>query len=440
MTFKAYSQTQSFLLPPSYGDFLGESHEAVILSEFLQEVDMTLLENSYHNATGGRAAYHPGMLVTLLIYAYMNGIFSSRKIAKLLRQDLAFMYLAGNLQPDFRTLARFRKEKGIFLEDILAHVVRQAKELGLVSFGTCSLDGTKVYADASKQKNIIQELIQKANETDESEDALYGDDEDDQNPELKTQAGRKKKKQALQRVNTTDPDSRFMQMKRKDYANAYNVQNITENGIVLSSSIFNTSADQGTLVSSVQKFIATYQTKPKVLLADKGYSSEKNYSFCEQNALDAYIPVYSDPVDLSQYTYDLKNDTYTDTRGRMYVFKQRSKRRDGKKLRGRGIQGEHSEYKSVIYKYQDSKTQEKKYLSISDEWQRHSSIQKEKFSTDEGKQVYKKRMHDVEGVFANIKRNLNFTRFNLRGFQGVTVEWTLISLAHNLKKMLQPAG
>jgi len=111
MTFKNYQQKQSFLLPPNFADFLGESHEAVILSEFLSELNTADLEQSYSNQNGGRAAYHPIMLLSILIYGYMNGIFSSRQLAKQLRQNLAFMYLAGNNTPDFRTLARFRKEK-----------------------------------------------------------------------------------------------------------------------------------------------------------------------------------------------------------------------------------------------------------------------------------------------------------------------------------------
>ena len=72
---------------------------------------------------GGRRAYHPVMLLSVLIYGYMNGVFSSRKIAKRLKQDLAFMYLAGNDTPNFRTLARFRKEKGSCLEDVFKQVV-----------------------------------------------------------------------------------------------------------------------------------------------------------------------------------------------------------------------------------------------------------------------------------------------------------------------------
>lgn len=75
MTFKAYQQKQSFLLPPNFADFLGESHEAVILSEFLNELDTVSLEQSYNNQRGGRAAYHPVMLLSVLVYGYMNGIF-----------------------------------------------------------------------------------------------------------------------------------------------------------------------------------------------------------------------------------------------------------------------------------------------------------------------------------------------------------------------------
>src|ERR1035437_6047429 len=146
MTFKKYNPNQNFLLPPSFSEFLGESHEAVILAEFLEDLDTRQLEQSYHNESGGSSAYHPVMLLGILVYAYLNSIFSSRQIANKLHQDLAFMYLSGRQAPDFRTIARFRKEKGMFLESIFVQVVSKAKSLGLVSFGTCCLDGTKIYA------------------------------------------------------------------------------------------------------------------------------------------------------------------------------------------------------------------------------------------------------------------------------------------------------
>lgn len=474
MTFKKYQQKQSFLLPPSFSDFLGESHEAVILSEFIHEMDLSSLEQSYNNENGGRSAYHPAMLLSVLVYAYSNGIFSSRKIAKRLSQDLAFMYLSGKSTPDFRTLSRFRKEKGAHFQSIFVDVVKRAKDLGLVSFGTCSLDGTKIYASASRGKNESQESIEKkireimeeVQSIDDMEDELYGDEEDANDPILKTKEGREKRRKELEKkkkkeegklkkindlnlpnketkVNMTDSDSKLMQMKRKDWANGYNVQSITENGIILSNSIFNIAGDQNTLIPSLQKLQEKHQS-PGIILADKGYSTEDNYSFCEQGNIDAYIPIYCQQVDISRYSYDEGKDTYTDQEGRVYCFKQHEERRDGTKKRGRprGIKKKedsrqfHDLYKTTTYRHIDEKTKKKKHLSISKIWQEHVRKQKEKLSTIKGKQLYKQRMHDVEGVFANIKKNLGFTSFNLRGFKGVGSEWTLISLAHNLKKII----
>lgn len=432
MNFKACNRGQGLLLPPSYETFLGESHEAVVLAEFIDGLNLASLEAGYGNAHGGSSAYHPIMLLTVLIYGYMNGTFSSRKIAKCLRQDLAYMYLAGNGTPDFRTLARFRKEKGACLTTAFKEVVTKARELGFVAFGTVSLDGTKIYASASKSKNKapdaleekIRGLMEEAERVDEAEDMLYGDKEDEEPAELKTKEGRAKKKQELEKkrtVNTTDPDARLMKMKRGDFANGYNVQIMTENSLVLASHVADSSADQGLLVPTVQAFGKMHGTLPKQLLADKGYSGEPNFRFCESEHIDAYIPIHKEPTDLANYLYDAVKDVYTDVAGRVFAFKQRIKRRGNK---------------SVVYQNIDQVTQKKKFLSIAHEWQRYAREQKEKLSSPQGKELYDQRMYDVEPAFANIKHNLRFTAFRLRGFQGVTNEWNLISLAHNLKKML----
>lgn len=468
MTFKENHQNQIQLLPPSIKDFLGESHEAVILNEFLQELDLSILEKCYKNEHGGRAAYHPNMILAVLIYSYMNGIFSSRQIAKRLHQDLAFMYLAGSLQPDFRTLARFRKEKGNVLESIMVLVVRKAQELGMVSFGTCSLDGTKIRANASKEKNYHQDglkrsiraIIAEVERIDREEDNLYGEDNvDAEDPELKTKAGRERRKKELEgkkraqeqkltrlgsrkEANLTDPDAKLMKLKQgAGCANAYNIQSITENGIILSNSIFDTSADQGTLIPAIKQCSDLHGQSPKRLLADKGYSSEDNYEFCQKNKINAYIPNYTEPIDLSRFKYDKKTDTYTDKQGRVYVFKQHMERRDGEKRRGRppkkeAAKKQHKFYKRTIYEYLNRKTGSKKYLSVSPRWQAHVLEQKRKLSTVYGKRIYRKRMTDVEGVFANIKKNLGFRTFGLRGIASIAAEWTLVSLAHNLKKLM----
>jgi transposase len=468
MTFKEYNQGQSSILPPSFADFLGESHEAVILNEFLNDLDASKLVNSYNNEFGGASAYHPIMLLKVLLYAYLMGVFSSRKIAANLKQDLGFMYLSGNSKPDFRTLARFRKEKGECFEDIFVNVVAKARKLGFVNFGTCSLDGTKLKADACKGNNYtpkelkekIQGYIKQAEEIDEMEDDLYGDNEDDIDPDLKTKEGRKKKKEEIEKkqkraefrlnkiklikqkkkdgkINTTDPDSKKMKMKQGNFANGYNVQAVTENGVILTSSIGNGSADQNTLIPTLSKLQKEQCKLPNKVLADKGYSTADNYSYCEKKGIDAYIPIHLNQVDLSDYSYNKKDNVYQDKQRRKYRFKQFMKKIDKKvKLnKEASFREKQKHYKTAIYEYINRKTKKKKYLSVSLCWQEHVKKQEEKLSTPEGKQIYRQRAYDVEGVFGNIKRNLRFRSFNLRGFKGVNAEWMLISLAHNFKKI-----
>lgn len=474
MTFKPYNQTQSSLLPPNFKMFLGESHRAIILNEFIDELDTTNLLESYNNQSGGSSAYHPVMLLKILIYSYSNATFSSRKISKKLKEDLAFMFLAGNNTPDFRTISRFRNEKGDFIESIFSKIVNKSKEMGFVSFGTCSLDGTKIYANASKSRNYnqaqledkIRSLIQQAEDIDALEDELYGEDnEDDIDPDLKTKEGREKRrrqlkqeenkiKEALNQIsktkksnpnpkrNTTEPDSRLMKMKKGDFANGYNVQNITENGIILTNYINNSSADQSTLVPTLKKLIDDYKYIPKRLLADKGYSTTNNYSFCEDNNINAYIPIYRESIDITKYSYDKKNNTYTDQNGHIFSFKQHMKIKSKFSKRGRPKKTSNSQihnlYKCTVYEYINDKTGKKKYISVDMDWIKHCQKQKKKLSTPHGKKLYKQRSHDVEGVFANIKQNFKFTHFNLRGFRGVKTEWNLISIAHNIQKLTKP--
>lgn len=451
MNFKAYQRSQSLLLPPSYETFLGESHEAVILAEFLDDLDLSPLEESYANDCGGRPAYHPAMLLSVLIYGYMNGVFSSREMAKYLTQDLAYMFLAAGETPDFRTLARFRKEKGVCLESVFTQVVEKARTLGFVSFGTVCLDGTKVRASASRDRNEalpeleqkITELIREAARVDRLEDEAYGDREDVQDPELKTKEGRSRRKRTLvakrrrvehrlQRcwslpgragtsVNTTDPDSRLMKMKNGEFANGYNVQIMTENGLVLASHVAGTSADQTLLTPTVRTFEKLHGARPERLLADKGYSGEGNYRFCEEYGIDAFIPPHREPRDLTKYAHDRVRNTYTDPEGRCYHFKQHAHQR---------------EWRYIMYEHVDQRTKKKKYLNISHEWQRYAREQKEKLSSAVGRVIYSRRRHDVESTFGDIKHNMRFTSFRLRGLTGVSNEWNLIALAHNLKKMI----
>lgn len=479
--FKSYIQDQDFLLPPSFSSFLWEGHEAIVLSEIIDGLDCSTLLSSYSNTFRWTSAYHPVMLVKILFYGYMNATFSSRRIASKLTSDLAYMFLSGNTQPDFRTINRFRKEKWEYLISLFVQIVTKAQELGLISFGRVSIDGTKIYADASKHKNMdietlekkMKKLMEEAEKIDDLEDDELGEDNDGTGipDELKTREWRDKKRQeieekkkeiesqkkfvsneveqhkkngiSMKRINTTDTDSRMMQMKRKDYSNGYNPQIATENQIILASTVPNSAGDVQELIPVLKKIQELYgkEKQPKQVLADKGYASETNYEYLEQNWIDGYIPHPKIQGKLSGnlegWKYDQNRDEYTDPEGKTYTFKQYSWSTT-KRRRGRPALIEptkESDFKSKVYqtKTSDGKNQ---FLKISRWWLDHCQKQDQKLVTSQWRALYQIRCHDVEPVFGNIKRNLKFERFSLRWFHWVKIEWNLVTIAHNLKKIM----
>jgi len=140
-----------------------------------------------------------------MIYAYMNQTFSSRKIASKLKTDLAFMYLAWNNQPKFKTINNFRKNKGEYFEDIFVQIVLKAKKLWMINFWTLSLDWTKIYANASKYKNTddekltkkIKKGVEEADKIDSIEDWTYWENNENIIPDnLKTAELREKRKKS----------------------------------------------------------------------------------------------------------------------------------------------------------------------------------------------------------------------------------------------------
>lgn len=208
--FKIYNQGQNFLLPPNFKEFIWESHESIILDELINELNLSELMWSYSNENVWASAYHPRMLLKVMIYWYMNKTFSSRKLAAKLKTDLAFMYLAWNNQPTFKTINNFRKDKWEYFEDIFIQIVLKAKKIWMISFWTLSLDWTKIYANASKNKNIddesltkkIKKLVEEANKIDCIEDWTYWENNESTIPEdLQTAELRATKKEELKKKN-----------------------------------------------------------------------------------------------------------------------------------------------------------------------------------------------------------------------------------------------
>jgi len=187
--FKAYVMYQPHLLPPSYDELIEAGHLVRVVNQAIEQIDLSALYAQYPG--GGTSSYHPQMLLKVLVYAYTQKIYSSRRIAKALRENIHFMWLSGGNQPDFRTLNGFRgsRMKGV-IDEVFAGVLEYLVKLGKVKLEQYFVDGTKIEADANKHKVVwakrkdsyqkrvrqqIQELLEQIEQANADEQAEYGE-------------------------------------------------------------------------------------------------------------------------------------------------------------------------------------------------------------------------------------------------------------------------
>lgn len=190
-TYRPYQPNQILLLPPSLDEWLPKDHVVYFLSDVVDQLDLSEIEQSYEKELRGQPPYHPAMMVKVLLYAYCVGMYSSRKIERALQENVAFRVLAANNQPDFRTISDFRKRHLKALSNLFQQVLQICREAGLIKLGHVALDGTKIKANASRHKAMsyqrmqeeerrlkaeIQELLRRAEKADADEDRQYGAD------------------------------------------------------------------------------------------------------------------------------------------------------------------------------------------------------------------------------------------------------------------------
>ncbi len=188
--YKPVDRDQLFLLPPDVREWLADDHLAFFVIEVVDRVDTTALYESHPLGGAGRQAYHPEMLLALLVYAYCTGTRSSRRIEQLCQVDVAFRVLAANQRPDHSTVARFRADNSPMLVGLFTDVLRLCAEAGLVNLGVIAVDGTKMKANASRGANRsraqveaeVARILAEAEAVDAEEDALHGDRRGDELP------------------------------------------------------------------------------------------------------------------------------------------------------------------------------------------------------------------------------------------------------------------
>ncbi|MBI2644788.1 transposase [Candidatus Uhrbacteria bacterium] len=426
--FKLYAQNQVQLLPPNLSDMIEKDHAARLISSVVDEMDISAIERSY--SSQGCRAYHPAMLLKVLVYAYSIGLRSSRKIADRLQEDIVFMRLSGRSTPDFRTIALFRKDRMTDFKAVFVQVVSLCMELGMARVGTISIDGTKFTANTSRnrvvyRKNLerrkqsiaekIDAIIDEADELDRQEDALYGDttahhtgisfDKETIRKALgkiqkkKTSLGKKKetlkaiqddikKKERIMRKDrnsyaVADKDATVMLMKEEYIAPGYNAQLATENQVVLAYGLFPNRTDYKLLKPMIAEVENMTGLTPKRVAADAGYGMKSNYRFLKHKRITGFIPYQN-------YNRDVV-------------------------LKHKGLYALPKNPDVELEKY-------KARMFI-------------RLGSEEGKKMMKRRREDVEPVFGDMKEHMKFRRFTLRGKPKCLIELGILSFAHNIKKI-----
>jgi transposase len=472
----AYIQSykgQTWLLPPSIEDMIPEDHICYLVEGLVESLDYTAFDIKYSGA--GHPAYHPGVLLKILIMGIIDRVRSSRRLAGNSRENIVYIYLSEKLTPDFRTISDFRKNNPELLKEVFKHTVSFAKEEGLLDLSYLCTDGSKIKANASNRAVMNEEelktlmsFVEKELQEWAKQDAI--EDETDQPTNINKKVIRKaaqcyikklkekniyiKEKvinnlqQAMQEIETekmkqvsiTDPESRFMKTKGGKIDLAYNCQITTsKNGIILANEVCNESADYKQMIPQIQQTKSNIEELGKNIIwaCDSGYFEGENIKFLSDNKIDGYIP--DNNIGKAKNPYDKKNFKYNSERNEYICPTGQTVNFTGEYLdRQKNKMVRHYKGQACLNCSEKRQCTKRKggirYLKVFPyEIQRNAMTIK--MATDKAKEIYKLRQQIIEPVFGDIKENKGMRQFLTRGIKAVTGEFQLICAAVNIKRI-----
>jgi len=442
--FRLIDRETGFLMPPSVDEWLPERHLARFVVEVIGTLDLRAMTGSYRGS--GEASYHPQLLLGIMVYGYATGVFSSRKLERATYDSVAFRFVAANEHPDHDTIAVFRRRFLKQIEALFVQVLGLAREIGVLKLGTVALDGTKIHANASRHSALsyehasqieaqlkaeVADLMARAEAADQVDlpdgmqipaelarretrlaaiaaakakiaaraKARYVGGKADYDAKLARQeakkaAGKKPGGKPLvvpveaplptDQVNLTDEDSRIMPVAGGGFEQCYNAQAAVaaDSLLVIAADVVQAPNDKQQLVPMLGKIAALPDELGEVgaLLADNGYFSEANVNACAAAGVDPMIAM-----------------------------------------------GREAHHLSLDERFADAPPPPEDPTPL--------TAMAHRLQTHEGKKLYALRKQIPEPVFGIIKSALGFRQFLLRGLDRVRGEWSLVTMAWNIKRM-----
>ena len=449
--FRSIDRQTGFLLPPSVDEWLPEKHLARFIVEVIDGLDLRAMSGSYRGS--GSASYHPRMLLGILVYGYATGVFSSRKLERASYDSVAFRFIAANDHPDHDTIAAFRRRFLKEIEALFVAVLQLAREMGVLKMGTIGLDGTKIHANASRHSALsyehagkieaqlkaeVADLMAKAEAADTvdipdgmsipeelalREERLhklaearakiearakerYARELAEHEAKLAARAakvaatGRKPGGKPPQpptegprpsdQINLTDEESRIMPVAGGGFEQCYNAQAAVAAGsmLVVAVDVVSAPNDKQQIAPMLVKIGALPEElgAAETLLADTGYFSMANVETCATAGIEPLIAM-----------------------------------------------GRQPHHPPLQERFATAPPAPENPTAV--------AAMAHRLKTPEGRTLYALRKQTPEPVFGIIKAVLGFRQFSLRGLDKVRGEWSLVTMAWNMKRMfvLNPA-
>src|SRR5271167_770681 len=425
-----------FLLPPSVDEWLPEKHLARFVVEVVEGLDLRAMSGGYRGS--GSASYHPRMLLGLLIYGYATGVFSSRKLERATYDSVAFRFIAANDHPDHDTIATFRQRFLKEIEGLFVKVLLLAREMGVPKLGTVALDGTKIHANASRHSALSYEHAGKLEAQAKAEAADKADVPDGMSiPEelerreerlkklaeartkIEARAGERFAREQAEyeakiaareakakasgkkpggqppappaagpgpsdQINLTDEDSRIMPVAGGGFEQCYNAQAVVtaDSLLVVAADVVQAANDKQQLEPMLSKLAALPADlgAPQKMLGDNGYFSAANVAACAVAGIEPLLAL-----------------------------------------------GRAPHHPSLDERFAAAPPAPENPTPL--------EAMVHRLATPEGKKLYGQRKHTPEPVFGIIKSVLGFRQFLLRGLDKVRGEWSLVTMAWNIKRI-----
>jgi transposase len=428
---------------------------------FVEALDLDALEIVWDPHKVGCPQYDPRVMLKILVYGYSYGIRSSRKLERALHHNLSFMWLAGALKPDFKTIARFRRDHRQALRQVLKQCAVVCIELDLIAGNTLFVDGSKFRGNVSL-KNLwtAQRCQRHLARIDQRIESILAECEavDEQEADsgslvqLREQLHKKEKLKAkvektleklqsnrLDQLNTTDPESARIHSRQGSHA-GYNAQIVVDDqhGLILHSDVVNDNNDLGQFAAQIDQANQTLERRCQVACGDAGFANAKELEKIDAQGIEVIVPSSKQaqgkapgPFDKSHFDYQAQDDTYICPEGVRLPFRR---------LNGPKGQREYYPGRRVCDNCRHfgtctgNVTTGRKIIRYENEALRERLAAH--YNTPSSQAVYQRRKEKVELPFGHLKRNLGVGSFLLRGLAGVRAEMSLLSSCFNVARLI----